>query len=169
MSEDRVIKNFHFHDNSKYIGRIENYYESAEYNNAKHVDDVDDVEDADFEVVDDNDSRDDESCTEVKRVFRFGGRVEPPELMDAKAQKVFAKLRNANILDEYDYPKSDLTWWQKGELAYLLAAELCIQNTWKVFSQYWKMNAGTLRSAFNRARECNKKDDFDKKIQAILR
>ena len=155
MSEDRVINNFY--DNSKCIAYVGNYYESAEYNNAKHVDDVDDVEDADFEVVDDYDSRYDEPHTEDKHVFRLGGRVEPTELRGAKARKVFAKLRNANILDEYDYPKSEMSWWQKGELADLIAAELCIQNTWKVFSQYWKMDTEALRSGFNKAKTMKKK------------
>ena len=144
MSEEKIIKNYYFHDNSKHFEHVENYYESAESYNKTHADDIEDV---DFEVVDE----------------------EPAQLMGRRAEKVFDKLRKADILDEQYMPKGDMTWWQKGELAYLIAAELCIQNTWQVFGQYWNLDAEALRGGFNKAKENSKKDDFDKKIMAILK
>lgn len=166
MSEEKIIKNYYFHDNSKHFEHIENYYESAEHNCKTHADDIEDV---DFEVVDEDYEQCGKSYSETKHAPRIEGRVIPAQLMGRHAEKVLSRLREANILDEGYKPKGNMTWWQKGELAYLVAVELCIQNTWQVFGQFWNLDAESLRSGFNKAKDSSKKDDFDKKIMAILK
>lgn len=166
MSEKTVIKNYYFRDNSKNFEYVGNYYEAAERSNSTHDDDIEDV---DFEVVGECEKQNDGAYTEDNHVLRLGGRVVPLELMGNKAQAVLDKLRSADILDEQYKPNRGLTWWQKGELADLIAAELFIEHKWKVFSQYWELNKGTLRKSFNIAKESPQKDEFDRKIRAILK
>ena len=91
------------------------------------------------------------------------------ELNNEKARSVLGKLNQAGILDECFKPVNKLKGWEKGELVDLIAAELCIQNKWKVFEQFWNLDAESLRSGFNKAKDSSKKDDFDKKIMAILK
>ena len=55
------------------------------------------------------------------------------------------------------------------ELRYILATELNIQHTWKVFGIFWDMDAESLRGGFNKAKDHAYKYHFDEEIMDILR
>lgn len=96
--------------------------------------------------------------------------TEMPEVLDSnKAKVAFQKLAEAGVLDESFMPAEELSWSKKGELASLLAIELSIENTWKVFGTFWKVEPESLRSGYNKARNMVFKNEFDKQIMAILK
>ena len=82
---------------------------------------------------------------------------------------LFRLLRNAQILNDDFKPVNKMPWWKRGELADILATELNIQHTWKVFGVFWDMDAESLRGGFNKAKDHAYKYDFDEEIMDILR
>jgi len=85
--------------------------------------------------------------------FLLEGRVVPVELCNDRATKIFRLLRNAQILNDDFKPVNKMPWWKRGELADILATELNIQHTWKVFGVFWDMDAESLRGGFNKAKD----------------
>ena len=108
-----------------------------------------------------NEAHEDEEDEEVRET--------PEELGTDKARGLFQKLVDAGVLNVDFMPAEGLSWTKKGELASLLAIELNIKNTWKVFGTFWNIEPETLRSGFNKAREMKFKCEFDEKIMTILR
>lgn len=139
------------------INRMFNFYDHSfciidrVYNQAGT--DEDELEDADFEVVTDE--------TDVVKEHSI--------LDNQRARRAFEKLRKAGILNEQYIPVESLSWTKRGALADLLATELNIVNTWKVFGSLWKMDAEALRVAFNKAKDMPFKCDFDEQIMDILK
>lgn len=124
----------------------------------------------DLEVVNDQskpEKNEDEEYT--PSCFLLEGRVVPVELCNDRATKIFRLLRNAQILNDDFKPVNKMPWWKRGELADILATELNIQHTWKVFGVFWDMDAESLRGGFNKAKDHALKFDFDEKIMDILR
>ncbi|MDU6449668.1 MAG: hypothetical protein E6544_10250 [Prevotella sp.] len=66
-------------------------------------------------------------------------------------------------------PSTKCRGGKEGELADILATELNIQHTWKVFGVFWDMDAESLRGGFNKAKDHAYKYDFDEEIMDILR
>ena len=91
----------------------------------------------------------------------------PVELDTPQAEALFAKLRQARMMDEQMQPL-DLSNAEKGILAFQLALRLNIQNLWQVFSTLWGTTPGTLRSAYNRANEQRKTLLFLEKLKNVL-
>lgn len=132
---------FNFYDQSRIvIGRVINQYPAAN--------------------MADEDEEDEKMAEEV---------CETPEVLGTdKAKMAFQKLADAGVLNENFMPAEKLSWSKKGELASLLAIELNIENTWKVFGAFWNVEPESLRSGYNKARDMTFKYEFDKKILAIL-
>ena len=91
----------------------------------------------------------------------------PVELDTPQAEALFAKLRQARMMDEQMQPL-DMSNAEKGILAFQLALRLNIQNLWQVFSTLWGITPGTLRSAYNRANEQRKTLLFLEKLKNVL-
>lgn len=91
----------------------------------------------------------------------------PVELDTPQAEVLFAKLRQARMMDEQMQPL-DMSNAEKGILAFQLALRLNIQNLWQVFSTLWGTTPGTLRSAYNRANEQRKTLLFLEKLKNVL-
>ncbi len=91
----------------------------------------------------------------------------PVELDTPQAEALFAKLRQARMMDEQMQPL-DMSNAEKGILAFQLALRLNIQNLWQVFSTLWGTTPGTLRSAYNRANEQRKTLLFLEKLKNVL-
>lgn len=91
----------------------------------------------------------------------------PVELDTPQAEALFAKLRQAQMMDEQMQPL-DMSNAEKGILAFQLALRLNIQNLWQVFSTLWGTTPGTLRSAYNRANEQRKTLLFLEKLKNVL-
>ena len=122
----------------------------------------------DLEVVNDQ-SKPEKDEEHTPSCFLLEGRVVPVELCNDRATKIFRLLRNAQILNDDFKPVNKMPWWKRGELADILATELNIQHTWKVFGIFWDMDAESLRGGFNKAKDHAYKYDFDEEIMNILR
>lgn len=116
----------------------------------------------DLEVVNDQ-SKPEKDEEYTPSCFLLEGRVVPIELCNARATKIFRLLRNAQILNDDFKPVNKMPWWKRGELADILATELNIQHTWKVFGIFWDMDAESLRGGFNKAKDHAYKYDLMKK------
>lgn len=152
---------FNFYDQSRIvIGRVINQYPTA--NKACKEEEEENMSEADFgmiveEALNADNSECDEEASKIQEV-----------LGTDKARKALQKLADAGLLNNNYMPAKSLSWSKKGELASLLAIELNIENTWKVFGAFWNVEPETLRSGYNKAREMRYKYEFDKKIMTIL-
>ena len=115
---------FNFYDQSRAIfGRVIN-----QYSNCKD-DEEENITESDLEILEEEALKDigGECGREMKKT---------PEVLDTeKARKVFRRLAEAGVLNESFMPMETLSWSKKGALASLLAIELNIENTWKVFGR----------------------------------
>lgn len=155
MSGNKI---FNFYDQSRIvIGRVIN-----QYSNYKD-DEEENITESDFEILEEEVFKDVEGeCGKEMQ--------KTPEILNTdKARKVFRRLAEAGVLNNNFMPMETLSWSKKGALASLLAIELNIENTWKVFGAFWNVDSESLRSGYNKAREMEFKYEFDKKIMNILK
>lgn len=152
---------FNFYDQSRIvIGRVINQYPAA--NKASKDEEEENMTEADFGMILEE-ALNGNHCECGEEVSKT-----PEVLGTDKARKTLQKLADAGVLNENFMPAEGLSWSKKGELASLLAIELNIENTWKVFGAFWNVEPETLRSGYNKAREMTFKYEFDKKIMTIL-
>ena len=132
---------------------------------------AEDIEEADFEVVDEEVDEDVKSgksadCSEFSRELPFTPQL-PEELKGEKAGRILMKLYEKKILDEKFQPLN-LTGCQKGYLARRIADKLGITHVWVTFGGLWNMNPGTLRIRYNEALNNKNTVKFEKIIHSIF-
>ena len=132
---------------------------------------AEDIEEADFEVVDEGVDADEKcgksaDCPEVSLGLPFTPQL-PKELEGEKAERILMKLYEKKILDEKFQPKN-LTGYQKGYLARRIADKLGITHVWVTFGRFWNMNPGTLRIRYNEALNNKNTVKFEKIIHPIF-
>lgn len=95
------------------------------------------------------------------------GRTEIPEALSTpQARSLFAKLLEANILDE-DWQPVGLSNCEKGTLIDYIAEELDIRHKWKLFGTMWNMDSETLRTSKVRGLDQDKTWKFRAKLDAL--
>lgn len=130
----------------------------------------DNLNDADFEVVDDEPRKDGEPRKADPPISGYVGRsvVLPAQLKSEKAKKILTGLVRINVLDENFQPSSNLTWYTRGYLARRIADALEISNVWVFFGDFWHLNSGTLRSKYNDSLSMKKTLEFEEIIHDII-
>ena len=130
----------------------------------------DNLNDADFEVVDDEPRKDGEPRKAEPPISGYVGRsvVLPVQLMSEKAKKILMGLVRIDVLDENFQPSSNLTWYTRGYLARRIADALEISNVWVFFGDFWHLNSGTLRSKYNDSLSMKKTLEFEEIIHDII-
>ena len=130
----------------------------------------DNLNDADFEVVDDEPRKDGEPRKADPPISGYVGRsvVLPVQLKSEKAKKILMGLVRIDVLDENFQPSSNLTWYTRGYLARRIADALEISNVWVFFGDFWHLNSGTLRSKYNDSLSMKKTLEFEEIIHDII-
>ena len=130
----------------------------------------DNLNDADFEVVDDEPRKDGEPRKAEPPISGYVGRsvVLPVQLKSEKAKKILMGLVRIDVLDENFQPSSNLTWYTRGYLARRIADALEISNVWVFFGDFWHLNSGTLRSKYNDSLSMKKTLEFEEIIHDII-
>lgn len=130
----------------------------------------DNLNDADFEVVDDEPRKDGEPRKAEPPISGYVGRsvVLPVQLKSEKAKKILMGLVRIDVLDENFQPSSNLTWYTRGYLARRIADALEISNVWAFFGDFWHLNSGTLRSKYNDSLSMKKTLEFEEIIHDII-
>ena len=130
----------------------------------------DNLNDADFEVVDDEPRKDGEPRKAGAPISGYVGRsvVLPAQLKSEKAKKILTGLVRIDVLDENFQPSSNLTWYTRGYLARRIADALEISNVWVFFGDFWHLNSGTLRSKYNDSLSMKKTLEFEEIIHDII-
>ena len=130
----------------------------------------DNLNDADFEVVDDEPRKDGEPRKAEPSISGYVGRsvVLPVQLKSEKAKKILMGLVRIDVLDENFQPSSNLTWYTRGYLARRIADALEISNVWVFFGDFWHLNSGTLRSKYNDSLSMKKTLEFEEIIHDII-
>ena len=153
----------HFHDHSMMVGQIDTYNNYANFNQS--YEDI--LEEADFEVVGDEDSEEVEDNEAVSVQVTVGTHQVPAELNTEKARRVLGQLRDIGVLDE-NYQPLNLSWSKRGYLAYQIALKLGVNNVWTIFSNLWNVSASVLRTKYNESKDMPSMADFDDKLKKIL-
>ena len=91
----------------------------------------------------------------------------PDALCTPQAEALLAKLCDAGVLDAHWQPVG-LTNTERGLLAKILSDELGIDTPWKVFGDCWRVNSGTLRTAYNQALNQRKSLNFQDRLKAVM-
>ena len=130
----------------------------------------DNLNDADFEVVDDEPRKDGEPRKAEPPISGYVGRsvVLPVQLKSEKAKKILMGLVRIDVLDENFQPSSKLTCYTRGYLARRIADALEISNVWVFFGDFWHLNSGTLRSKYNDSLSMKKTLEFEEIIHDII-
>lgn len=130
----------------------------------------DNLNDADFEVVDDEPRKDGEPRKADPPISGYVGRsvVLPAQLKSEKAKKILTGLVRINVLDENFLPSNNLTYFNKGYLARRIADALDISNVWAFFGDFWHLNSATLRTKYNMALSMKKTLEFEDLIHDII-
>ena len=130
----------------------------------------DNLNDADFEVVDDEPRKDGEPRKAEPSISGYVGRsvVLPVQLKSEKAKKILMGLVRIDVLDENFQPSSKLTCYTRGYLARRIADALEISNVWVFFGDFWHLNSGTLRSKYNDSLSMKKTLEFEEIIHDII-
>ena len=151
-----------------------NFYDQSRLVHIDHVDNInefinftrnqasqDDVCEADFEVVVDEEYSDaeDKSKEEVTKVAAI-----PQELSTPQGIDWLHKMQNAGVLDENYQPASQLTVAQMGCLVMKAQYELDLSTCWKDFSQLWNINKEKLRMGFANGQYTKQTVEYNKKI-----
>lgn len=151
---------YNFYDQSKLvrIDRIENIYKII--NPAQYQASQDDVCEADFEVVDEEDSGAEEKVKEeVAKVTAI-----PKELSTPQGIAWLHKMQDAGVLDENYQPDSQLTVAQMGCIVMKAQFELNLSSCWKDFSQLWNTNKERLRMGFVNGQDTEQTKAYNNKI-----
>ena len=130
----------------------------------------DNLNDADFEVVDDEPRKDGEPRKAEPPISGYVGRsvVLPVQLKSEKAKKILMGLVRIDVLDENFQPSSNLTWYTRGYLARRIADALEISNVWVFFGDFWHLKSSTLRSKYNESLGMKKTLEFEDLIHNII-
>ena len=130
----------------------------------------DNLNDADFDVVDDEPQKDGEPRKAGPPISGYVGRsvVLPVQLKSEKAKKILMGLVRIDVLDENFQPSSNLTWYTRGYLARRIADALEISNVWAFFGDFWHLNSATLRTKYNMALSMKKTLEFEEIIHDII-
>ena len=151
-----------------------NFYDQSRLVHIDHVDNInefinftrnqasqDDVCEADFEVVVDEEYSDaeDKSKEEVTKVAAI-----PQELSTPQGIDWLHKMQNAGELDENYQPASQLTVAQMGCLVMKAQYELDLSTCWKDFSLLWNINKEKLRMGFVNGQNTKQTIEYNKKI-----
>lgn len=127
----------------------------------------DNLNDADFEVVDEDEKGDEPDYSQIVPLgLPFAPQI-PKELTGEKAMRIFLKLYKKEILDE-NFQPLNLSACQKAYLAYQIACKLDINHVWKVFSEFWHMKSSVMRTRYNEAISSHSIAEFQEKIKECL-
>ena len=151
---------YNFYDKSRMI-RIDHVDNINEFiNPAQYQASQDDVCEADFEVVDDEDSDAEEKAKEeVAKVTAI-----PKELSTPQGIAWLHKMQAAGVLDENYQPDSQLTVAQMGCIVMKAQFELKLTSCWVDFSQLWNTNKERLRMGFVNGQDTEQTKAYNNKI-----
>ena len=151
---------YNFYDQSRMI-RIDHVDNINEFiNPAQYQASQDDVCEADFEVVDDEDSDAEEKVKEeVAKVTAF-----PKELSTPQGIGWLHKMQAAGVLDENYQPDPQLTVAQMGCIVMKAQYELNLSCCWMDFSLLWNIKKDKLRMGFVNGQNTKQTKEYNKKI-----
>lgn len=151
---------YNFYDKSRMI-RIDHVDNINEFiNPAQYQASQDDVCEADFEVVDDEDSDAEEKAKEeVAKVTAI-----PKELSTPQGIAWLHKMQAAGVLDENYQPDPQLTVAQMGCIVMKAQFELKLTSCWVDFSQLWNTNKERLRMGFVNGQDTEQTKAYNNKI-----
>lgn len=151
---------YNFYDQSRMI-RIDHVDNINEFiNPAQYQASQDDVCEADFEVVDDEDSDAEEKVKEeVAKVTAF-----PKELSTPQGIAWLHKMQAAGVLDENYQPDPQLTVAQMGCIVMKAQFELKLTCCWMDFSLLWNIKKDKLRMGFVNGQNTKQTKEYNKKI-----
>lgn len=151
---------YNFYDKSRMIriDHIDNFNEFI--NLAQNQASRDDVCEADFEVVDEEDFDTEEKAKEeVAKVTAI-----PKELSTPQGIAWLHKMQDAGVLDENYQPDSQLTVAQMGCIVMKAQFELKLTSCWVDFSQLWNIKKEKLRMGFVNGQDTEQTKAYNNKI-----
>ena len=151
---------YNFYDKSRMIriDHIDNFNEFI--NLAQNQASQDDVCEADFEVVDEEDFDTEEKAKEeVAKVTAI-----PKELSTPQGIAWLHKMQDAGVLDENYQPDSQLTVAQMGCIVMKAQFELKLTSCWVDFSQLWNIKKEKLRMGFVNGQDTEQTKAYNNKI-----
>lgn len=151
---------YNFYDKSRMIriDHIDNFNEFI--NLAQNQASRDDVCEADFEVVDEEDFDTEEKAKEeVAKVTDI-----PKELSTPQGIAWLHKMQDAGVLDENYQPDSQLTVAQMGCIVMKAQFELKLTSCWVDFSQLWNIKKEKLRMGFVNGQDTEQTKAYNNKI-----
>ena len=126
----------------------------------RNLDSQDDVCEADFEVVDEEDFDTEEKAKEeVAKVTAI-----PKELSTPQGIAWLHKMQDAGVLDENYQPDSQLTVAQMGCIVMKAQFELKLTSCWVDFSQLWNIKKDKLRMGFVNGQNTEQTKAYNNKI-----
>ena len=151
---------YNFYDKSRMIriDHIDNFNEFI--NLAQNQASQDDVCEADFEVVDEEDFDTEEKAKEeVAKVTAI-----PKELSTPQGIAWLHKMQAAGVLDENYQPDPQLTVAQMGCIVMKAQFELKLTSCWVGFSQLWNIKKEKLRMGFVNGQNTEQTKAYNNKI-----
>lgn len=151
---------YNFYDKSRMIriDHIDNFNEFI--NLAQNQASRDDVCEADFEVVDEEDfDAEEKAKEEVAKVTAI-----PKELSTPQGIAWLHKMQDAGVLDENYQPDSQLTVAQMGCIVMKAQFELKLTSCWVDFSQLWNIKKEKLRMGFVNGQDTEQTKAYNNKI-----
>jgi hypothetical protein len=160
---------YNFYDQSKLvrIDHVDNFNEFIHL--AQYQASQDDVCEADFEVVDDEDSDAEEKVKEVAKEEVAKEEVAkvtaiPMELSTPQGIAWLHKMQDAGVLDENYQPDPQLTVAQMGCIVMKAQFELKLSSCWVDFSQLWNIKKDKLRMGFVNGQNTEQTKAYNNKI-----
>lgn len=151
---------YNFYDKSRMIriDHIDNFNEFI--NLAQNQASQDDVCEADFEVVDEEDfDAEEKAKEEVAKVTAI-----PKELSTPQGIAWLHKMQDAGVLDENYQPDPQLTVAQMGCIVMKAQFELKLTSCWVDFSQLWNIKKDKLRMGFVNGQNTEQTKAYNNKI-----
>lgn len=151
---------YNFYDKSRMIriDHIDNFNEFI--NLAQNQASQDDVCEADFEVVDEEDfDAEEKAKEEVAKVTAI-----PKELSTPQGIAWLHKMQAAGVLDENYQPDPQLTVAQMGCIVMKAQFELKLTSCWVDFSQLWNIKKEKLRMGFVNGQDTEQTKAYNNKI-----
>ena len=151
---------YNFYDKSRMIriDHIDNFNEFI--NLAQNQASQDDVCEADFEVVDEEDfDAEEKAKEEVAKVTAI-----PKELSTPQGIAWLHKMQAAGVLDENYQPDPQLTVAQMGCIVMKAQFELKLTSCWVDFSQLWNIKKDKLRMGFVNGQNTEQTKAYNNKI-----
>ena len=151
---------YNFYDKSRMIriDHIDNFNEFI--NLAQNQASQDDVCEADFEVVDEEDfDAEEKAKEEVAKVTAI-----PKELSTPQGIAWLHKMQDAGVLDENYQPDPQLTVAQMGCIVMKAQFELKLTSCWVDFSRLWNIKKEKLRMGFVNGQNTEQTKAYNNKI-----